>query len=44
MDMGYLEWAVEKVVLWDRTLADAECGLYLVGIYVFPIKYKGKVW
>jgi pimeloyl-ACP methyl ester carboxylesterase len=26
-DIGYLEWAVEKVILWDRTVDD-ECSPY----------------
>jgi pimeloyl-ACP methyl ester carboxylesterase len=39
-DIGYLEWAVEKVVLWDRTLADASV-IHIHGDVddVFPIKY-----
>ncbi len=39
-DIGYLQWAVEKVILWDRTIADEK----VVHIHgdaddVFPIKY-----
>lgn len=39
-DIGYLEWAVEKVILWDRTVAD-ENVVHLHGDLddVFPIKY-----
>lgn len=39
-DIGYLQWAVEKVILWDRTIPD----LHVTHIHgdcddVFPIKY-----
>lgn len=39
-DIGYLQWAVEKVILWDRTIADP----HVTHIHgdcddVFPIKY-----
>jgi hypothetical protein len=39
-DIGYLEWAVEKVVLWDRTLADNRV-IHIHGDMddVFPMKY-----
>jgi pimeloyl-ACP methyl ester carboxylesterase len=39
-DIGYLEWAVEKVILWDRTVAD-ESVIHIHGEMddVFPIKY-----
>lgn len=39
-DIGYLEWAVEKVILWDRTIAD-ENVIHIHGDMddVFPIKY-----
>jgi pimeloyl-ACP methyl ester carboxylesterase len=39
-DIGYLEWAVEKVILWDRTVAD-ETVVHIHGDMddVFPIKY-----
>jgi pimeloyl-ACP methyl ester carboxylesterase len=39
-DIGYLEWAVEKVILWDRTVAD-ESVIHIHGDMddVFPIKY-----
>lgn len=39
-DIGYLEWAVEKVILWDRTIADNEV-VHIHGDMddVFPIKY-----
>lgn len=39
-DIGYLEWAVEKVILWDRTVAD-ESVVHIHGDLddVFPIKY-----
>lgn len=39
-DMGYLEWAVEKVILWDRTIAD-QTVVHIHGDMddVFPIKY-----
>lgn len=39
-DIGYLEWAVEKVILWDRTVAD-ENVVHIHGDLddVFPIKY-----
>jgi len=39
-DIGYLEWAVEKVILWDRTVAD-ESVVHIHGDMddVFPIKY-----
>jgi hypothetical protein len=37
-DIGYLEWAVEKVILWDRTVPDV---VHIHGEMddVFPIKY-----
>jgi len=39
-DVRYLDWAIEQVVLWDRTVADEN----LIHIHgdadeVFPIKY-----
>ncbi|CAM2907465.1 hypothetical protein SAMN05444355_107128 [Flavobacterium frigoris] len=39
-DIGYLEWAVEKVILWDRTVVD-ESVIHIHGDMddVFPIKY-----
>lgn len=39
-DIGYLEWAVEKVVLWDRTVIDKSV-VHIHGDFddVFPIKY-----
>ena len=39
-DIKYLEWAVEKVILWDRTVID-ERVIHLHGDNddVFPIKY-----
>ncbi len=39
-DIGYLHWAVEKVVLWDRTVVD-ESVIHIHGDLddVFPIKY-----
>ena len=39
-DIGYLEWAVEKVVLWDREVID-ESVVHIHGDLddVFPIKY-----
>ena len=39
-DIGYLEWAVEKVILWERTVAD-ESVIHIHGDMddVFPIKY-----
>jgi pimeloyl-ACP methyl ester carboxylesterase len=39
-DIGYLEWAVEKVILWDRTVPD-ESVIHIHGDMddVFPIKY-----
>lgn len=39
-DIGYLEWAVEKVILWDQTVAD-ENVIHIHGDLddVFPIKY-----
>ncbi|NGY38461.1 alpha/beta hydrolase [Flavobacterium sp. XN-5] len=39
-DIGYLEWAVEKVILWDQTVAD-ENVVHIHGDLddVFPIKY-----
>jgi pimeloyl-ACP methyl ester carboxylesterase len=41
-DIGYLEWAVEKVILWDRTVVDDEV-VHIHGDMddVFPIKYIG---
>lgn len=41
-DIGYLEWAVEKVILWDRTVVD-ENVVHIHGDLddVFPIKYIG---
>lgn len=41
-DIGYLEWAVEKVILWDRTVVDDEV-VHIQGDLddVFPIKYIG---
>ncbi len=38
-DIGYLEWAVEKVILWDRTAID-ESVIHIHGDLddVFPIK------
>lgn len=42
-DINYLEWAVEKVILWDRTVID-ESVIHLHGDNddVFPIKYIQK--
>lgn len=39
-NIGYLEWAVEKVILWDRTVPD-ESVIHIHGDMddVFPIKY-----
>ena len=39
-DIGYLEWAVEKVILWDREVID-ESVVHIHGDMddVFPIKY-----
>jgi pimeloyl-ACP methyl ester carboxylesterase len=39
-DIGYLQWAVEKVVLWDRTVAD-ERVIHIHGDLddVFPMRY-----
>lgn len=39
-DIGYLQWAVEKVILWDRTIPD-ENVIHIHGDMddVFPIKY-----
>lgn len=39
-DIGYLEWAVEKVILWERTVVD-ESVIHIHGDMddVFPIKY-----
>jgi pimeloyl-ACP methyl ester carboxylesterase len=39
-DIRYLEWAVEKVILWDRIVADDEV-IHIHGNVddVFPIKY-----
>lgn len=39
-DIGYLEWAVEKVILWDRTVIDKSV-IHIHGDVddVFPIKY-----
>lgn len=39
-DIGYLEWAVEKVILWDRTMVDEQV-VHIHGDMddVFPIKY-----
>jgi pimeloyl-ACP methyl ester carboxylesterase len=39
-DIGYLEWAVEKVILWDRIIVD-ENVIHINGDMddVFPIKY-----
>jgi pimeloyl-ACP methyl ester carboxylesterase len=39
-DIGYLEWAVEKVILWDRTVIDKSV-IHIHGDLddVFPIKY-----
>ncbi|MBC5837224.1 lipase family protein [Flavobacterium muglaense] len=39
-DIGYLQWAVEKVILWDRTIADEKV-IHIHGDAddVFPIKY-----
>jgi pimeloyl-ACP methyl ester carboxylesterase len=39
-DIGYLEWAVEKVILWDREVID-ESVVHIHGDLddVFPIKY-----
>lgn len=41
-DIGYLEWAVEKVILWDRTVVDDEV-VHIHGDMddVFPIRYIG---
>lgn len=42
-DIKYLEWAVEKVILWDRTVVD-ESVIHIHGDNddVFPIKYIQK--
>ena len=42
-DIKYLEWAVEKVILWDRTVID-ESVIHIHGDTddVFPIKYIQK--
>ena len=42
-DIKYLEWAVEKVILWDRTVID-ESVIHIHGDNddVFPIKYIQK--
>ena len=42
-DIKYLEWAVEKVILWDRTVID-ERVIHIHGDNddVFPIKYIQK--
>ena len=39
-DIGYLNWAVEQVILWDRTVADEKI-IHIHGDMddVFPIKY-----
>jgi pimeloyl-ACP methyl ester carboxylesterase len=39
-DIGYLEWAVEKVILWDREVIDKSV-IHIHGDLddVFPIKY-----
>ena len=39
-DIGYLEWAVEKVIMWDRTEVDPDV-IHIHGSLddVFPIKY-----
>jgi pimeloyl-ACP methyl ester carboxylesterase len=39
-DIGYLQWAVEKIVLWDRTVAD-ERVIHIHGDLddVFPMRY-----
>jgi pimeloyl-ACP methyl ester carboxylesterase len=39
-DIGYLEWAIEKVILWDRTVVD-ERVTHIHGDLddVFPMKY-----
>ena len=39
-DIGYLEWAVEQVILWDRTKVDPRV-IHIHGDVddVFPIKY-----
>jgi uncharacterized membrane protein len=39
-DIGYLEWAIEKVVLWDRMVVDKNV-IHIHGSLddVFPIKY-----
>jgi pimeloyl-ACP methyl ester carboxylesterase len=39
-DIGYLEWAVEKVILWDREVIDQSV-IHIHGDMddVFPIKY-----
>jgi pimeloyl-ACP methyl ester carboxylesterase len=39
-DIGYLEWAVEKVILWDRVLVDHSV-IHIHGDLddVFPMKY-----
>ena len=42
-DIRYLDWAVEKVILWDRTVADKNV-IHIHGDAddVFPIKYIDK--
>jgi pimeloyl-ACP methyl ester carboxylesterase len=39
-DIGYLQWAVEKVILWDRTIPDEKV-IHIHGDMddVFPMKY-----
>ncbi|MEM8520690.1 alpha/beta hydrolase [Flavobacterium sp. PL12] len=39
-DIGYLEWAVEQIILWDRTVID-ESVIHIHGDAddIFPIKY-----
>ncbi|WP_413999106.1 alpha/beta hydrolase [Flavobacterium sp. W1B] len=39
-DIGYLEWSVEKVIMWDRTVVDEKV-IHIHGSLddVFPIKY-----
>jgi pimeloyl-ACP methyl ester carboxylesterase len=39
-DLGYLEWAVEQVILWERTIVDPKV-IHIHGDLddVFPIKY-----
>lgn len=39
-DIGYLEWAVEKVIMWDRAVTDKSV-IHIHGSLddVFPIKY-----